>query len=72
MIEPPFPTVSQPWPVASSAGFTWPAGHLRLAAAGVSPTQLLPAYAAEDHLHVNDAGNVAQGNAIPLTLFQRH
>jgi len=36
------------------------------------PTQLLPAYAAEDHLHVNDAGNVAQGNAIPLALFQRH
>jgi lysophospholipase L1-like esterase len=36
------------------------------------PTRLLPAYAVEDHLHVNDAGNVAQGNAIPLTLFQRH
>jgi len=35
------------------------------------PTQLLPAYAAEDHLHVKDAGNVAQGNAIPLALFQR-
>jgi lysophospholipase L1-like esterase len=36
------------------------------------PTQLLPAYAAEDHLHVKDNGNVAQGNAIPLALFQRH
>jgi lysophospholipase L1-like esterase len=35
------------------------------------PTQLLPAYAAEDHLHVNDSGNVAQGNAVPLTLFER-
>jgi len=35
------------------------------------PTRLLPAYAAADHLHVNDAGNVAQGNAIPLALFQR-
>jgi lysophospholipase L1-like esterase len=35
------------------------------------PTQLLPAYAAEDRLHVKDAGNVAQGNAIPLALFQR-
>ena len=34
------------------------------------PTQLLPAYDAEDHLHVNDAGNVAQGNAIPLALFE--
>jgi len=33
------------------------------------PTRLLPAYAAADHLHVNDAGNVAQGNAIPLQLF---
>ena len=36
------------------------------------PSQLLPAYAAEDHLHVKDDGNVAQGNAIPLALFQRH
>ena len=33
------------------------------------PTQLLPAYAAADHLHVKDDGNVAQGDAIPLTLF---
>lgn len=35
------------------------------------PTRLLPAYADDDHLHVNDAGNLAQANAIPLTLFQR-
>jgi lysophospholipase L1-like esterase len=35
------------------------------------PTQLLPAYAAADHLHVNDAGNVAQGNAVPLSLIER-
>lgn len=35
------------------------------------PTQLLPAYDSGDHLHVNDAGNVAQGNAIPLALFHR-
>jgi len=34
------------------------------------PTQLHPAFASEDHLHVNDAGNVAQGNAIPLALFR--
>jgi lysophospholipase L1-like esterase len=34
------------------------------------PTQLLPAYAARDRLHVNDAGNTAQGNLIPLTLFR--
>jgi lysophospholipase L1-like esterase len=33
------------------------------------PAQILPAYAAADHLHVKDDGNVAQGNAIPLTLF---
>jgi len=32
-------------------------------------TQLLPTFDSGDHLHVNDAGNVAQGNAIPLTLF---
>lgn len=35
------------------------------------PTQLLPAYDSGDHLHVNDAGNIAQGNAIPLALFHR-
>jgi lysophospholipase L1-like esterase len=34
------------------------------------PTQILPAYDSGDHLHVNNAGNVAQGNAIPLSLFQ--
>lgn len=34
------------------------------------PTQLLPAYDSGDHLHVNDAGNVAQGNAISLALFE--
>jgi len=33
------------------------------------PTQILPAYDSGDHLHVNNAGNVAQGNAIPLFLF---
>lgn len=36
------------------------------------PTQTLPAYDSGDHLHVNDAGNVAQGNAIPLSLFHSH
>jgi lysophospholipase L1-like esterase len=34
------------------------------------PAQLLPAYDSGDHLHVTDAGNVAQGNAISLALFQ--
>jgi lysophospholipase L1-like esterase len=34
------------------------------------PTRLLPSYDSGDHLHVNDVGNVAQGNAIPLTLFR--
>lgn len=33
------------------------------------PTQILPAFDSGDHLHVNDAGNVAQANAIPLALF---
>jgi lysophospholipase L1-like esterase len=33
-------------------------------------TQLLPSYDSGDHLHVNDAGNVAQGKAIPLELFK--
>jgi len=35
------------------------------------PTQLLPAYDSGDHLHVNDAGNVAQGNAIDVRLFHK-
>jgi hypothetical protein len=34
------------------------------------PTQLLPAYDSGDRLHVNDAGNVAQANAIRLSLFE--
>lgn len=33
------------------------------------PTQILPSFDSGDHLHVNNAGNIAQGNAIPLTLF---
>lgn len=36
------------------------------------PTQLLPAYDSGDHLHVNNAGNSAQGNAIPLDLLEGH
>jgi hypothetical protein len=43
MIEPPYSTVSQAWPVAAATGFAWPGANLRLAAAGISPTQLLPA-----------------------------
>jgi lysophospholipase L1-like esterase len=34
------------------------------------PTQVLPAYDSGDHLHLNDVGNVAQGNAISLALFE--
>jgi lysophospholipase L1-like esterase len=36
------------------------------------PTRLLPSYDKGDHLHVNDAGNVAQGNSILLALFESH
>jgi lysophospholipase L1-like esterase len=36
------------------------------------PTRLLPAYDSDDHLHPNDAGCIAEGNAIPLALFKRH
>jgi|SRR5215831_6031321 len=32
-------------------------------------TQLLPAYDSGDHLHPNDAGCVAEGNAVPLGMF---
>jgi lysophospholipase L1-like esterase len=35
------------------------------------PTQLLAAYDSGDHLHPNNAGCIAEGNAIPLVLFKR-
>lgn len=34
------------------------------------PARLLPAYDSGDHLHANDAGYIASGNAIPLALFR--
>jgi lysophospholipase L1-like esterase len=34
------------------------------------PTQLLPAYDSGDHLHPNNAGCAAEGNAFPLNLFR--
>jgi lysophospholipase L1-like esterase len=34
------------------------------------PARLLPKYDSGDHLHVNDAGNVASASAIPLALFE--
>ncbi len=36
------------------------------------PTQLLPRYDSGDHLHPNNAGCRAEGDAIPLALFQSH
>lgn len=33
------------------------------------PSRLLPAYDSGDHLHSNDAGYIASGNAIPVSLF---
>ena len=33
------------------------------------PTQINPAFDSGDHLHVNDAGNLAQADAISLSLF---
>ena len=35
------------------------------------PTQLRPAYDSGDHLHPNNAGSSAEGNAFPLALFNR-
>ena len=35
------------------------------------PTQLLPEYDSGDHLHPNNAGCIAEGNAVPLALFTR-
>ncbi|MGD0436728.1 MAG: SGNH/GDSL hydrolase family protein [Bryobacteraceae bacterium] len=37
-----------------------------------NPTKLLPLYDSGDHLHPNDAGYLAMGNAIDLTLFETH
>lgn len=34
------------------------------------PTRLLPAYDSGDHLHPNDLGYEAMGNAVPLSLFR--
>jgi lysophospholipase L1-like esterase len=34
------------------------------------PTRILPAYDSDDHLHPNDDGCIAEGNAIPLVLFR--
>ncbi len=36
-----------------------------------NPTQFLPAFDSGDHLHPGDAGYLAMGNAIDLTLFSR-
>ena len=33
------------------------------------PTQLLPAYDSGDHLHPNNLGSAAEGNAFPLEMF---
>jgi hypothetical protein len=44
MIETPYPPVTPPWPAAASTGFGWPS-PLHMAAAGISPTQLLAATA---------------------------
>jgi lysophospholipase L1-like esterase len=35
-------------------------------------TRLLPSYDSGDHLHPNNAGCLAEGNAVPLSLFQAH
>jgi len=34
------------------------------------PTRFLPAYDSGDHLHPNDLGYQAMGNAVPLSLFR--
>ena len=36
------------------------------------PTRLLASYDSGDHLHPNNAGCTAEGNAIPLALFEGH
>jgi len=36
------------------------------------PTRLLAIYDSGVHLHHNNAGSTAEGNAIPLALFEGH
>jgi len=36
------------------------------------PTRIRADYDAGDHLHVKDAGYIATGNAVPLSLFEYH
>ena len=36
------------------------------------PTRLSPIYDSGDHLHPNNAGYIAVGNAIPVALFEGH
>jgi lysophospholipase L1-like esterase len=36
------------------------------------PTRLLPTYDSGDHLHPNNEGYIATGNAIPLALLEGH
>ena len=36
------------------------------------PTRLFPAYDSGDHLHPNNGGCIAEGNAVPLALFEGH
>lgn len=36
------------------------------------PERLLPIYDSGDHLHPNNAGCIAEGNAIPISLFEGH
>jgi lysophospholipase L1-like esterase len=38
----------------------------------IHPTRLLPTYDSGDHLHPNNAGYIAAGNAIALTLLEGH
>jgi lysophospholipase L1-like esterase len=38
----------------------------------IHPTRLLPIYDSGDHLHPNNAGYIAAGNAIALTLLDEH
>jgi lysophospholipase L1-like esterase len=57
--------------IRTSKEFDWVVDFDEVVRDPEHPTQLLPAYDSGDHLHVNDAGNVAQGSAFPLALFHR-
>ena len=57
--------------IRSGGGFDAVIDFDRVMRDPANPARMLAAYDSGDHLHPNDAGYEAMGNAVPLTLFRR-